>query len=128
MNPLPTRATIDHTDRGANPGLLVVLAICLLGIIAIFSFLPTGQGAKVLFWLITLLAIGGVFSILMFTFGILQLSGQSARNDTTKAIADGNPDGLIVTDSQSRIVYANEAYRALSGARGVADLRVVERL
>ncbi len=128
MNPLPTPATIDHTDRGANPGLLVVMAVCLLGVIAIFSFLPPGQGAKVLFWLITLLAIGGVVALLLFTFGILQLAGQSARNDTTKAIADTNTDGLIVTDAQSRILYANEAYRALSGARGIADLRVVERL
>jgi two-component system, cell cycle sensor histidine kinase and response regulator CckA len=128
MNPPPTPAAIDHTDRGANPGLLVVMAICLLGVIAIFSFLPAGQGAKVLFWLITLLAIAGVVSLLLFTFGILQLAGQSARNDTTKAIADSNSEGLIVTDAQSRVLYANEAYRALSGAQGIADLRVVERL
>jgi len=128
MKSPPTPAAIDHTDRGANPGLLLVMAICLLGVIAIFSFLPPGQGAKVLFWLITLLAIAGVVALLLFTFGILQLAGQSARNDTTKAIADSNPEGLIVTDAQSRVLYANEAYRILSGAQGIADLRVVERL
>ena len=58
----------------------------------------------------------------------MQFAGQAARNDTTKAIADSNSDGLIVTDSESRIIYANEAYMALSGAHGAADLRVVERL
>ena len=128
MNPPPPPAAIDHTDRAANPGLLVLIAVCLLGVVAIFSFLPVGQSAKVLFWLITLLAIAGVVSLLLFTFGILQLAGQTARNDTTKAIADSNSDGIIVTDAQSRILYANEAYRNLSGAQGIADLRVVERL
>jgi len=128
MNSPPPPAAIDHTDRGANPSLLALIAVCLLGVVAIFSFLPVGQSAKVLFWLITLLAIAGVVSLLLFTFGILQLAGQTARNDTTKAIADSNSDGIIVTDAQSRILYANEAYRTLSGAQGIADLRVVERL
>ena len=41
----------------------------------------------------------------------------AARFDTTKAIANSNPDGLLVTDRESRILYANEAYRVLSGAR-----------
>ncbi len=48
--------------------------------------------------------------------------------DTTKAIADCSRDGLVVTDADSRIVYANEAYRVLSGAAGAADLKLVERL
>src|SRR6185437_14183295 len=52
----------------------------------------------------------------------------AARLDTTKAIADSNPDGLLVTDRESRIVYANDAYRALSGAPAANDLRPVERL
>ena len=34
----------------------------------------------------------------------------------------------MVTDRESRILYANDAYRALSGARSTSDLRPVERL
>jgi two-component system cell cycle sensor histidine kinase/response regulator CckA len=64
----------------------------------------------------------------MYAFGLLQLVGRAGRLDTTKAIADSNADGLIVTDAHSRVIYANDAYRALSGARSAADLRPVERL
>src|SRR3984957_8721505 len=128
MSPLTTSAAIDRTDRGANPGLLVLLMVCLLGVVGLFYFLPVGQGAKLLFWIITTLAMLGVFSALLYTFGILQFAGQTARNDTTKAIADTNSDGLIVMDSEQRIIYANEAYMTFSGAQGAADLRVVERL
>ena len=128
MSPLTTPAAIDRTDRGANPGLLVLLIVCLLGAIGLFYFLPGGQGAKLLLGIIAVLAVLGIFSTLLYTFGILQFAGQAARNDTTKAIADTNSDGLIVTDSESRIIYANEAYMTLSGARDAADARVVERL
>src|ERR1700691_6013063 len=128
MSPLTTPAAIDRTDRGANPGLLVLLIVCLFGAIGLFYFLPGAQGAKLFIWIITVLAVLGIFSILLYTFGILQFAGQAARNDTTKVIADTNSDGLSVTDSESRIVYASEAYMTLSGAHGAADLRVVERL
>jgi two-component system, cell cycle sensor histidine kinase and response regulator CckA len=128
MSPLTTPAAIDRTDRGANPGLLVLLVAGLVAALSLIYFLPSSQGAKLLFWTITLLAALGIFLSLLYTFGILQLAGQAARNDTTKAIADTNSDGLIVTDSESRILYANEAYMTLSAAHGAADLRVVERL
>jgi two-component system, cell cycle sensor histidine kinase and response regulator CckA len=128
MSPLTTSAAIDRTDRGANPALLLLLIGCLLAAVGLFYFLPGGQGAKLLFWIITGLAVLGIFSTLLYTFGILQFAGQTARNDTTKAIADTNSDGLIVTDAESRILYANEAYMTFSGAHGAADLRVVERL
>ena len=124
MSPLTTPAAIDRTDRGANPGLLVLLIVCLLGAIGLFYFLPGGQGAKLLFGIITVLAVLGIFSTLLYTFGILQFAGQAARNDTTKAIADTNSDGLIVTDSESRIIYANEAYHdAVGGARRLGRAR-----
>jgi len=64
----------------------------------------------------------------MYAFGLLQFAGRAGRLDTTKAIADSNDDGLIVTDAHARVLYANDAYRALSGAKGIADLRPVERL
>ncbi len=81
-----------------------------------------------MYWTIASLAIFGVFSILLYAFGQLQFADRAGRYDITKAIADSNSDGLIVTDAHSRIIYANDAYRALSGAKGAADLRLVERL
>ena len=95
---------------------------------AAFLLLPGELGVKAVSWTIAALAIFGVFSILLYAFGQLQFAGRAGRFDTTKAIADSNSDGLIVTDADSRIIYANDAYRALSGAKGAADLKLVERL
>ncbi len=124
----PKPAAVDRVERAANPALLLLLVVCLCGAVAAFLLLPGESGIKAISWTIAGLAIFGVFSILLYAFGQLQLAGQAGRYDTTKAIADSNTDGLIVTDADSRIIYANDAYRALSGAKGAADLKLVERL
>jgi two-component system cell cycle sensor histidine kinase/response regulator CckA len=128
MSQAPPPAGIDRIDRGANPGSLLLLTFCLVAAIAAFYFLPSGQGAKLAFWMITLLAVIGIFALLFYTFGFLLFAGQAARNDTTKIIADSSTEGLIVTDSDSRVLYANEAYMTLSSAHDASDLKVVERL
>jgi len=127
-SPAPASAAIDRVDRGANPGSLLLLTVCLVAAICAFYFLPAGQGAKLAFWMITLLAVIGVFALLFYTFGFLLFAGQAARNDTTKIISDSSGEGLLVTDSDSRVLYANEAYMTLSAAHDLSDLRVVERL
>jgi two-component system cell cycle sensor histidine kinase/response regulator CckA len=128
MNAAPTQAAVDRIDRATKPGLLLLLLACLLAAVGAVLFLPGDFGRKAVSWTLAALAIFGVFGLLMYAFGMLQLVGRRARVDTTKAIADSNADGLIVTDANSRVIYANEAYRALSGAKGPTDLRPVERL
>jgi len=120
-------AAVDRAERAANPALLL-LAVCLTAAVAAFLLLPGEIGVKAVSWAIVALAVFGVFAILLYAFGQLQFAGRAARHDTAKAIADGNSDGLIVTVAHSRIIYANEAYRLLSGAKGAADLKLVERL
>ena len=129
MSPLTTSAAIDRTDGAPIPVCSSLLIVCCSAPSPCSISCPAAQGAKLLFWMITALAVLGVFSMLLYTFGILQFAGQAARNDTTKAIADTNPDGLLVTDAESRIVYANEAYMRLLGRpRRGGPPRPVERL
>jgi two-component system cell cycle sensor histidine kinase/response regulator CckA len=129
MTTAPTQAAaVDRVDRAIRPGLLILLIVCLVGAVAALIFLPGEIGRKAVSWTIAALAIFGVFGLLMFAFGLIQLVGRSGRLDTTKAMADSSADGLIVTDSHARVLYANDAYRAMSGARGASDMRPVERL
>jgi two-component system, cell cycle sensor histidine kinase and response regulator CckA len=46
----------------------------------------------------------------------------------TKTLADTSPEGLLVTQANGEIIFANEAYMSLSGAQDSADIRSVERL
>ena len=85
--------TVDRVERAANPTLLLALAIVLCCAVAAFLLLPPELGVKAISLTIALLAIFGVFSILLYAFGQLQFAGRASRFDVTKAIADGNSDG-----------------------------------
>jgi two-component system, cell cycle sensor histidine kinase and response regulator CckA len=119
---------VDRIERTVNPFVVAFLVLCLAGAIAALWLAPHPAGVMILSWLMVALAAFGALGLLLFAFGLLQFPSRAARLDTTKAIADSSPDGLLVSDLEGRIVYANEAYRALSGARAPSELRPVERL
>jgi two-component system, cell cycle sensor histidine kinase and response regulator CckA len=130
MNPAstPASAAVDQVERATKPGLLLLLLVCLVVAVGALIMLPGEIGRKAVSSTIAVLAIFGVFGLLMYAFGLLQFAGRAGRLDTTKAIADSNDDGLIVTDAHARVLYANDAYRTLCAAKGAANLRPVERL
>ena len=130
MNPAstPASAAVDQVERATKPGLLLLLLVCLVVAVGALIMLPGEIGRKAVSSTIAVLAIFGVFGLLMYAFGLLQFAGRAGRLDTTKAIADSNDDGLIVTDAHARVLYANDAYRTLCAAKGATNLRPVERL
>ena len=129
MTDLPVAAAaVDRSQRSGSPGLVVVLGALLVGAAVAFYFLPRDDGQRLNIALLALLAVVGIFALLAYAVGFLQLSGQAAKNDVTKIIADTGVDALLVTEGDTRVIYANEAYMALSGAHELADLRTVERL
>ena len=124
----PPPPPVDRIERTVNPVALAILLVCLAGALLALWLAPNAIGATLMTWMIVILAVCGAFGLLLYAFGLLQLPTRAARFDTTMAIADSNPDGILVTDRELRIVYANDAYRALSGAPAATDLRPVERL
>ena len=127
MTPTPP-PPVDRIDRAANPWALAILAFALVATMATIWLAPAAMSAMIVSWVILGLAAFGGAALILFAFGLLQLPGRNARLDTTKAIVDTSPDGFLVTDRESRILYANEAYRLLSGAGATTDLLPVERL
>ncbi len=121
-------AVLDRTERSGSPGLVLVLAIVLVGALSSLAFLPPQRANQLTLGLLALLAILGIVGLFAYAVGFLQLTGQTAKNDLTKLIADSGAEGLLVTEGDTRILYANSAYFALSGAQDQTQLRMVERL
>ena len=128
MSDTPISAAFDRTERTGSPGLVLLLAVLLVGTAAAFSLLPQAEAGRMTIGLLAFLAIVGVVALFAFAVGFVQFSGQAARNDITKLIADSGSEGLLVTEGDTRIIYANEAYMTLSSAHNPTDLRPVERL
>src|SRR3984893_17761 len=115
-------------ETGRNPVLILAFALLLAVAVAAFSFLPNDEGTTLAILLLALFAVAGICARFAFAAGLLRFSAQASKNDVTKLICDGSTGGLIVTGAGGKIIYANDAYLTLAGARGLADLRAVERL
>lgn len=117
----------DRSERPGSPGLVLLLAIVILSVIGVY-FLAPALAPRLALLALALFGVAGVFSLFAYAVGLIQFSSKAARNDITKLISDTTTEGLLVTKGDMQIVYANEAYMELCGARDPADIQAVERL
>src|SRR6202044_3206490 len=75
-----------------------------------------------------LFAMIGVFSLFAFGAGILRLAPAEGANTLIKSLVDDAFDGILVTERDGRVVYANAAYLDLIDAADGGELRPVERV
>lgn len=119
---------IDRSDKPGHIGVILLVAGLLVGAAIALGFIANEWAQPLILGLLALLSVVGVFGLFAFAIGLVQFSGRAARNDITKIVVDSADDGAVVTEGDNRIVYANEAYLTLAGARGASDVRPVERL
>ncbi|AWN42149.1 cell cycle histidine kinase CckA [Methylobacterium durans] len=124
----PVSGSIDRSERPGRVGLLLVLAGLLVGAAIGLSFVANEQAQSLIVWLLALLAMAGVFFLFALAIGAIQLSGQGARDDITKAIVDAAPEATVVVEEGGRLIYANEAYLRIAGGDNFSNLRSVERI
>ncbi len=119
---------LHRSQRGGSIGLVLLIAVVLVA--AAIGLLQVGRGNAALYILILLAVLGtvGVFSLFALASGILRFAGQESDNSETRGLVDGAFDGILVTDTGGRVVYANEAYLNLIGAASAKDVRPIERV
>jgi len=115
-------------DRRGSIGLVLLVAVVLIGAAVGLMFVGRDQGEPYVLALLAVLGMVGVFSLFATAAGILQVAGKDRGNPILKALAEGAIDGIAVTDPSGRVIYANAAYRALTDAAGTEDARPVERV
>jgi two-component system, cell cycle sensor histidine kinase and response regulator CckA len=118
----------DRNERPGNAGLVLALAVAIVAVLGVFFLAPATMTPRFVMLALALFGVAGVFFLFAYAVGLIQFSARVARNDITKCIADSTTEGLLVTKGDMQIVYANDAYMELCGARDVTGLQVVERL
>ncbi len=118
---------IDHSQRGGSIGLVVVVALVLIGATLAILLIGRNQAQPYVLILLTTLAVIGVFSLFAIAAGLLRAPGREGATPLLKSVLDNSPEGLLLTDAAGRIVYANPAYLRLVDAADANDVRSVER-
>src|SRR5580692_5143132 len=127
----PARNAVDRSaapERGGSVVLVLVVAGLLVAAATTIVMLGRGKAEPYISVFVAALATVGVFSLFALAAGILRLSAKGAVSPLIKAVVDDAFDGVLVTDSDGRVVYANTAYLGLIGAADGNDIRPVERV
>ncbi|ALA16269.1 MULTISPECIES: cell cycle histidine kinase CckA [unclassified Chelatococcus] len=128
MSETTAATTLDRSERSGHAGLLLLLAGLLVAAVLSLSLLSDEKAQVFIVAFLAILAVAGIFCLFGLAVGVLQFAGRVARNDLTKLMADTAAEGLIVVESDGRVIYANGAFLTLSGCRTAAEVRTVERL
>ncbi|MGD0025421.1 MAG: PAS domain-containing protein, partial [Xanthobacteraceae bacterium] len=127
----PAREAIDRsagTVRGGSVILVLLVAVMLVAAASGIVLLGRSNAEPYILVFLAVLATIGVFSLFALASGILRLSAAETGSPLVKAVLDGAFDGVVVTDGDGRVIYANAAYLDLIGATGANDMRPVERV
>ncbi|MDD9909947.1 MAG: ATP-binding protein [Ahrensia sp.] len=124
----PSDPLIDRADQGGHVGRLLLVGLGFLGIVGLFLIIPSQQAQQITLWMLAILSMVGVFFLLTLSIGFISLTTKSRGDGFGRAFVDGLDHGAVVTDWEGRIVYANKAYGALTGADTARDVATVERV
>ncbi len=123
---------IDRSERSGNVGLLIILSVVLVAAAGAFAtmsaYMSREEVEPFVLALLGVLAAIGVFSLFAGAIGLLRFSGRAQSFGLAKSFMDTLTDGVVITDDEGRIVYANKAYATLVGAEAAHDVRSVERV
>jgi two-component system cell cycle sensor histidine kinase/response regulator CckA len=131
MGLAPARQAIDRSAAAARGGSVIFVLLVagfLIAAAAGIVLLGRNNAEPYILLFLALLATIGVFSLFALASGILRLSAAKTDNPLIKAVLDDAFDGIVVTDPDGRVIYANAAYLDLIGASVPADIRPVERV
>ena len=128
----PGEDNVPIVDRGVRPAValrVVLLAIVLAASAGAFIVFKNQLENELVLGVLGVLAMAGIFFVVSALIGFIEVMPQSARSDDlARAFLASHPDGTVITDRKGRIVYANAAYGALTGATGEAEVQTLEAL
>jgi two-component system, cell cycle sensor histidine kinase and response regulator CckA len=127
----PERAAVDRSGiagRGGSVTWVLLVAGFLIVSAAVIALLGRGNAEPYIMVFLAILATVGVFGLFAFASGIVRLSAPQTGNPLIKAVLNSAFDGIVVTDGDGHVIYANAAYLDLIGAAEARDARPVERV
>ncbi|MCB1485995.1 MAG: PAS domain-containing protein, partial [Bauldia sp.] len=119
---------IDRSSGITAAGRLVVLAFGLVGLAIGFALIERQRAEPLVLGLLAVLAVIGVAGLFAAAIGLIRFASRGQRFDITRNFLDTKKDGVVITDSANRILYANRAYADLIGVSEARDVRAVDRV
>ncbi|HEX3710628.1 MAG TPA: response regulator [Pseudolabrys sp.] len=118
----------QSAPRAGSIGLVLLVAVALVAAAAGLIYVGQDYAETYIVALLSVLGTVGVFALFALASGIMHLSSRKEGNPLLKAVVDNAFDGIVVTDRDGRVFYANATYLDLIGAADARDVRPIERV
>lgn len=119
---------VDQNTRPGAVARLIIFIVVLTGAAIVFGLFRERLGDPFLLGMLGVLAMIGVGFLFATAIGFVQIAPRSTGDELSKAFVDSMSQGLLVTDTKGRVIYANRAYADMTGAASAAELKTVEGL
>jgi two-component system cell cycle sensor histidine kinase/response regulator CckA len=122
-------ADAPRTSRSRpHQGLVAVTLVGMLALLFFLGFSDVGANATALLILLGAFAAIGIAALLALVLGFLQIAGRAPPPSWADQFMDEDVQGVLSTNSQGQIVYANGAYGALTGVDDPQMIRLPDRV
>ena len=108
---------VDRPGRGGKVGFLLVVALGIAVAAVGLALLSREAAEPLVLAFLAGLAVVGIFTLFAGATGIVHLGEKAVGSDLARAFLDNMPNGILVTDLDGAIVYANQAYQDMTEIR-----------
>ena len=118
---------IDRVGKQRNIALLFLLGVVfVIGAAFAAWYIRDQVSEPVMLAIAGALAGIGIFFLFLLMMGFIHLSANRRRDEFTRNLVNGMESGILVSDHDGRIIFANRAYGELTGASDSLEVAGVE--
>lgn len=118
---------VDKYAQSGNSWRLLIFGILFVIVAGLLAWFGSGRiGEPVFLAVLGGLAGVGVLFLFLLVLGFVQLAVDRRSDEFSRNLVNGMDSGVIVTDAESGIVYANRAYGELTGVTSETEIASVE--
>ena len=121
-------APFERNEKPGSAALVLALAGAIIAVTALYFLAPAAVAPRVTMVAMALFGVAGVFFLFAYAAGLVRFSGQAARGDATRILAETAAEGVLIARTDGETIYANPAYLAFSSARDPSRVLGVDRL
>jgi two-component system cell cycle sensor histidine kinase/response regulator CckA len=111
-----------------HQGLVAVTLVGMLALLFFFGFSDFGANPIALLIVLGGFAALGIAALLALVLGFLQIAGRAPPPSWADQFMDEDVQGVLSTNSQGQIIYANGAYGVLTGVDDPQMIRLPDRV
>ncbi|MEL7429107.1 MAG: PAS domain-containing protein, partial [Pseudomonadota bacterium] len=120
---------IDELRPPSGVGRFLLLGLFLfLGVAALGVLGSDRLGEPIFIAVLGVFSSVGVFFLFALALGLIQLGSAKQDGDFSKRLIGHMDPGIVVTDDNGRVVFANQSYSNLLGASDLAEISSIETI